>query len=126
MEYAEQYRRRSNSAGPVLSRDNSRSHPIEVKRDPLSKSAHVPRSVVKRFSYVQVNSSRPDDDIGASVRSIPSAMRYSTLDASLHAQYDEERKRKNRRSINWDSIQIREYERALGDNPSCSSGPPVR
>ena len=31
----------------------------------------------------------------------------------------------NGRNIKFLSIEIREYERALGDNPSCSSGPPI-
>jgi hypothetical protein len=30
-----------------------------------------------------------------------------------------------RGGITWDTIEIREYARTVGDNPSCSSGPPI-
>lgn len=30
-----------------------------------------------------------------------------------------------RKGINFHMIEIREYERTIGDNPSCSSGPPI-
>eukprot|EP00543_Licmophora_paradoxa_P003119 CAMPEP_0202456352 /NCGR_PEP_ID=MMETSP1360-20130828/13626_1 /ASSEMBLY_ACC=CAM_ASM_000848 /TAXON_ID=515479 /ORGANISM="Licmophora paradoxa, Strain CCMP2313" /LENGTH=338 /DNA_ID=CAMNT_0049076135 /DNA_START=675 /DNA_END=1691 /DNA_ORIENTATION=+ len=48
-------------------------------------------------------------------------MKVTTLDESLHSTYD------GRSSINigWREIQIREYSRTVGDNPSCSSGPPL-
>ncbi len=29
------------------------------------------------------------------------------------------------RRVHFDSVRIREYERTLGDNPSCSSGAPI-
>lgn len=29
------------------------------------------------------------------------------------------------RRVNFDSVRVREYERKLGDNPSCSSGAPI-
>lgn len=30
-----------------------------------------------------------------------------------------------RKSVRFNDIQIRDYERTVGDNPSCSSGPPI-
>lgn len=30
-----------------------------------------------------------------------------------------------RKSVRFNDIQIRYYERTVGDNPSCSSGPPI-
>mmetsp|Transcript_14710 Transcript_14710/g.22427 ORF Transcript_14710/g.22427 Transcript_14710/m.22427 type:complete len:350 (-) Transcript_14710:450-1499(-) len=32
---------------------------------------------------------------------------------------------RNRGNIRWGNIEIREYERTIGDNPSCSGGPPL-
>lgn len=54
-----------------------------------------------------------------------SCMRVSSLDESLHKKgLAKNPKRPN--GIEWHEIRIREYARALGDNPSCSAGPPVR
>lgn len=56
---------------------------------------------------------------------IKSAMRVVTLDDSLHKKGLA--KNPSRPSgIQFHEIRIREYARAIGDNPSCSSGPPVR
>ena len=52
-------------------------------------------------------------------------MRYKTLDESLSSTYSVERKEDERR-ITLASVEIREYARTVGDNPSCSSGPPIR
>eukprot|EP00977_Amphora_coffeiformis_P006397 scaffold1361_cov165-Amphora_coffeaeformis.AAC.19 len=35
------------------------------------------------------------------------------------------RRRKPSRSVSFDSIFVREYERVLGDNPACGNGPPI-
>jgi len=59
-----------------------------------------------------------------------SIMKRKTLDESLHSMYGSEdemisgRTRKNL-SLQFDKIHIREYSRTVGDNPSCSCGPPV-
>ena len=63
-----------------------------------------------------------------------SIMITRTIDESLHSTYgsDEEgptgrrRRSKDRLSLQFDKIKIREYSRTVGDNPSCSSGPPIR
>lgn len=59
------------------------------------------------------------------IRDIKSIMRCRTLDESLHSAYGSTAS-KGDRGIKFDKIVIREYSRTLGDNPSCSSGPPVR
>ena len=60
-----------------------------------------------------------------------SIMKTRTLDESLHSTYgssDGERGRRGskRCSLQFDKVKIREYSRTVGDNPSCSSGPPIR
>jgi hypothetical protein len=51
-------------------------------------------------------------------------MKVRTLDESLHSTYGSESG--GDRAIQFDQVFIREYARTVGDNPSCSSGPPVR
>jgi hypothetical protein len=62
-----------------------------------------------------------------------SSMRVFSLDESLHA-HDINRSRSSvcstvessgPVSVVFKDIRIREYERSVGDNPSCSSGPPI-
>jgi len=49
---------------------------------------------------------------------------HVSTDDSLHNTYGE-RKEKKKERINFKNIEIREYARTVGDNPSCSSGPPI-
>jgi len=74
------------------------------------------------------------------VMKLRSIMRVASLDESLH-NFDISRSRGGRvnssvevlptlketdsRNVIFDAIRIREYERSLGDNPSCSTGPPI-
>jgi hypothetical protein len=55
---------------------------------------------------------------------IKSVMRVSSLDESLHKK-GLTKNPKRPSGIVFHEIRIREYARALGDNPSCSAGPPV-
>ncbi len=58
-----------------------------------------------------------------------SIMRCKTLDDSLHSTYGSQSDTfsgHGGKSIKFDKIVIREYSRTVGDNPSCSCGPPVR
>ena len=60
--------------------------------------------------------------------STKSIMKRRTLDESLHSTYGSEDGLISRKhlSLQFDKINIREYSRTVGDNPSCSSGPPIR
>lgn len=42
-----------------------------------------------------------------------------------HPASSEEEENGGRSKIRFKDIQIREYARTVGDNPSCSSGPPI-
>jgi len=53
-----------------------------------------------------------------------SVLKHPTVTESMNATYGANRDTP-RRGIQLKDIEIREYERTLGDNPSCSSGPPV-
>lgn len=46
-----------------------------------------------------------------------------TLSASLHSTW--ESSTGTPKSVYWKEVEIRQYERTVGDNPSCSSGPPL-
>jgi len=55
-------------------------------------------------------------------------MKCRTLDESLHSTYGSDSGSKSPEKdggIRFHKIVIREYARTVGDNPSCSSGPPV-
>jgi len=64
-------------------------------------------------------------------------MKYRTREASLHSKYGSSHHSENseskesvdsserRRTIQFGDLLVREYARTVGDNPSCSSGPPV-
>jgi hypothetical protein len=59
------------------------------------------------------------------IMNISSIMKWTTLDESIGHSYGSDREGE-RRSLRFGKVKIREYARTVGDNPSCSSGPPVR
>jgi hypothetical protein len=59
------------------------------------------------------------------IEEMKSIMKCRTLDESIHSEYGSGAD-KSDRGIKFDKVVLREYSRTLGDNPSCSSGPPVR
>jgi hypothetical protein len=57
-------------------------------------------------------------------------MKYVTEDESMHSKYGSEsndaaKESDDAKQVVLKDIQIREYARTIGDNPSCSSGPPI-
>lgn len=60
-------------------------------------------------------------------KSIKGIMKFATLDESLHSRYGSESgsddgTKKKKIRIQFENIEIREYDRTVGDNPSVSSG----
>ncbi|EEC48049.1 predicted protein [Phaeodactylum tricornutum CCAP 1055/1] len=67
-------------------------------------------------------------------RDLKGIMKFATADDSIHSTYGATEKESKdstdgelsiKRNIEFKELHIREYARTLGDNPSCSSGPPV-
>jgi hypothetical protein len=50
-------------------------------------------------------------------------IKHRTVKEALAATYGSDGN--NKGGIKFHVIEIREYERTVGDNPSCSSGPPI-
>lgn len=63
---------------------------------------------------------------GFDIMNISSIMKWSTLDESIGHSYGGSEGTAKHRSLQFGTVKIREYARTVGDNPSCSSGPPVR
>jgi len=52
-----------------------------------------------------------------------SSLKVVTVEESLHSTWGSSSQVP--KNVEWDKIHIREYARTVGDNPSCSSGPPL-
>merc|ERR1712238_242161 len=46
-------------------------------------------------------------------------------DSSFHRKKKGVGMRRTASTVSFKAVEIREYDRAIGDNPSCSSGPPI-
>ena len=93
-----------------------------------NRSASMPNHAGSRKSMIVTNSIKRSTSVPGTrveVIAVKSAMRVSSLDESLHKKGLAKNPARPGR-IEWHEIRIREYARALGDNPSCSAGPPVR
>lgn len=64
--------------------------------------------------------SRTSDSDSSKIQSLSlGSERYSSKTDTLSSGCS------RRKAVRFDEVHIREYERTLGDNPSCSSGPPI-
>ena len=56
-------------------------------------------------------------------------LKVKSTDDSLHTTYGEGKEdttdAPKKKGIEFKDIEIREYGRTVGDNPSCSAGPPI-
>jgi len=85
-------------------------------------SMTVPSHVGRKVNMMKRSCSAPGTQ--GEVFAVKSAMRVSSLDESLHKKGLAKNPARPS-GIEWHEIRIREYVRAIGDNPSCSAGPPV-
>lgn len=90
------------------------------RRHKRSNSASQPATGVGRAKSMERCQSLP-----SSLDNIKGIMKHVTLDQSLHSKYGETKEGEERRNIQFKDLLIREYARTVGDNPSCSSGPPI-
>ncbi|KAL3933965.1 MAG: hypothetical protein SGBAC_010176 [Bacillariaceae sp.] len=93
----------------------------ETERFPSSAAAHEPDIAAGQLRIKRCMSVPYE-------REAKSILKRKTVDESLHSIALSEPMdigRPSNKGITFGTIGIREYARTLGDNPSCSSGPPV-
>lgn len=99
----------------------------------MQKSGIMPRSNSADGAKKAAGFSTPGRQRSRSLPSYPThfnvkgIMKFKTLDESLHSTYgcETDNDNSNKPRIQFKHIEVREYARTVGDNPSCSSGPPV-
>ena len=75
----------------------------------------------RRPSWPMNNATHPG---GAFRRPRKSALKVATQSASLQSSWESSSHAP--KYVTWEDVHIRQYERTVGDNPSCSSGAPLR
>ena len=101
--------------------------PIVPNADPPPPVPH-PRSAVRPTSTTPAHHSSQPQQLQRRTGSI---LKTTTRTDSLAARGSRPEEgggphRRTTASITFDRIEIREYARTVGDNPSCTAGPPIR
>lgn len=107
---------------PITDMSKSKSHSIHLEHNTIAineDDALLPEGGDSSTKKIRRCVSVPE-----TLYDIRSVMKVRTLDESIHSTYGSESGTKG--GIQFKSVGIREYARTVGDNPSCSSGPPVR
>jgi hypothetical protein len=55
-----------------------------------------------------------------------SNLKIKTAKLSLQSTWESSSSLSSQKRVSWMIVEIRHYDRVVGDNPSCSSGPPLR
>jgi hypothetical protein len=113
--------RRATEGSEAVTKDASVDNAIQPTRRARANSSEViPKNASK--------STRLSRSLPNFVR-VKGIMKYVTEDESVHSKYGSESKEGNEtvhsKRVVLKNIEIREYDRTVGDNPSCSSGPPI-
>ena len=82
----------------------------ETKSMPLSENAPI--------------DNMPPPRVNSFSRARKSSLKVKTLNESLRSTWESSINLP--KNVYWKEVHIRLYERVVGDNPSCSSGPPMR
>lgn len=91
----------------------------------LSSAATNSSDSNKTAAATIATTSTDDSNCGYSFRRPrKSALKVSTQSASLQSSW--EASSHEPKYLLWKDVRIRNYERTVGDNPSCSSGVPLR
>jgi hypothetical protein len=111
--------------GEKLSKSQSefmtRREPITIHEDDSNEYTGQRTSGTKSTKYRRCVS------VPTTLFDVESILKWKTVDESLHSAYGSESSHNGERnSLQFKNIVIREYARTVGDNPSCSSGPPLR
>lgn len=69
--------------------------------------------------------SKSSDDYGARSKSSKGSVTTGGSKSMLSRESATQKAKQKKKSVRFHDIQIRDYERTVGDNPSCSSGPPI-
>jgi hypothetical protein len=101
------------------------------RRGNSSRRATAGSEAIKRDALTSSRLTRSMPNFGGGNKGI---MKYVTEDESIHSKYGGESSKdgesvdgskSHSKRVVLKDIQIREYARTIGDNPSCSSGPPI-
>ena len=100
---------------------NSRSNALhEPEHQPAAECSHC---IEEDKSCVMLNNHRPTSL--ANVKESLHGDEITLKKLSENTEHTSIKKTRNKKSVTFDSINIREYDVILGDNPACSDGPPL-
>ena len=100
---------------------NSRSNALhEPEHQPAAECSHC---IEEDKSCVMLNNHRPTSL--ANVKESLHGDEITLKKLSENTDHTSIKKTRNKKSVTFDSINIREYDVILGDNPACSDGPPL-
>jgi hypothetical protein len=123
--FSERDERGTSSALEIAASQTARRRPRRLSRRESTSDVTFPNQAIRRYSADNVNKV----PLNANFLEMKSIMKVATHAESLSrnssAQLDKCTELRKLRRLRFSHINVREYERELGDNPSCASGPPL-
>ena len=99
----------------MRSTNNATENETEMSRSAMPSSSLLSGSIIKQEL----------DDDDDSVTSTSSSSSISTSSNSIVIDTNNEKKKSNKPRVKFANVEMRFYDRILGDNPACNDGPPV-